>query len=103
MAKILEVKLRSLSKFRKLLQLEAKKKEIEEEIAEIKEELIPVVKSLDEVECDGCKFSVMRRAKWKFSAKVAELKGRLKAQQEYEMENHIARRVNPTEYIKITK
>jgi hypothetical protein len=103
MAQILEVRIKSLSKFRKLLALEAQKRAIEEEIDELKGALLPVVRRLDQVTCDGATFVVQRRANWKFSAKVAELEGRVKAQKQYEVENHIARKQKPTEYIKVNR
>lgn len=103
MAKILEIRLKSLAKFKRLLALEAEQARIAEEIEELKAELLPVVRSYGAVACDDAKFVVQARSRWKFSAKVAELEGRTKAQKQYEIENHIARKLAPIEFIKINK
>lgn len=103
MAKILEIRLKSLTKFKRLLELEEEQAKIAEEIAELRAELLPVVRSYGTVACDGAKFVVQMRSRWKFSAKVAELEGRVKAQKQYEVENHIARKLAPAEFVKINK
>lgn len=102
MARIVEIKI-NLKKFKKILELEARKKKLEADIAELKAEVLPVVQSLHEVECGEAKFLYQERQSYKFSSKVAALKGRLKARQEYEIQRGIAKVGKASQYIRIEK
>ena len=102
MAKIVEIKI-NLKKFHKLLKLEEEKKRLELEIAAVKEEILPALRSIHEVECDNAKILYQERSNWQYSAKVAELEGQVKARKEYEQSRGIAKPKKSTAYVRIEK
>ena len=101
MARIVEVRIRSYEKFQKLLELEARQVRILKRIRQLREELLPTVKRLEDVEYEGKHFMYCRRIKWKFSRRVSKLMAQIKAQKKYEIENHIAEEAKTVEYVTI--
>lgn len=89
--------------YERLLKVESELKRLTAERDALRSELLPTVQRLGRVEVAGARFESVTRVDYRFTERVAELSGMLKARKEFEIATKLAVPDKRVSYIKITE